>query len=165
MVGIDTARHHVFRTLQFLLTHPSTMYQEARNDSFSNIFAYPAGIYMFKVSWRNTRKKVWNLSKVNNKDTTFLKSFYCWIWAGKCRLGTYYMDNPLRIQQTLFIIIKNLYPFYMKLLIYSAFLFSSKKVLCRTSKAWTHSKFCFYLCKIRDVRKSLISGKKFEWEN
>lgn len=58
------------------------------------------------------------------------------------------MDNPLRIQQTLFIIIKNLFPFYMKLLIYSAFLFSSKKVLCRTSKAWTHSKFCFYLGKI-----------------
>ena len=58
------------------------------------------------------------------------------------------MDNPLRIQQTLFITIKNLYPFYMKLLIYSAFLFSSKKVLCRTSKAWTHSKFCFYLGKI-----------------
>ena len=76
MVGMDTSRHHAFRIPQFLLAHPSIMYQEARNDSFSNIFAYPAGVYMFKVSNRNTRKKVWNLSKVNNKDTTFFKTFY-----------------------------------------------------------------------------------------
>ena len=41
MVGMDTSRHHAFRIPQFLLAHPSIMYQEARNDSFSNIFAYP----------------------------------------------------------------------------------------------------------------------------
>ena len=30
---------------------------------------YPAGIYLLKVNNRNTRKKVWNMFKVNNKDT------------------------------------------------------------------------------------------------
>ena len=30
---------------------------------------FPAGVYMLKVNNRNTRTKVWNMSKVNIKDT------------------------------------------------------------------------------------------------
>ena len=41
-----------------------------------NIFKEcPAGNYMFKVSNRNRRTKMWNMFKVNNKDT---KSLVTW---------------------------------------------------------------------------------------
>ena len=43
--------------------------------NFSTVFKirfsiwYPAGIYLLKFNNRNTRKKVWNMFKVSNKDT------------------------------------------------------------------------------------------------
>ena len=36
---------------------------------FSKWNATPAGIYLLKVSNRNTRTKVWNIFKVNNNNT------------------------------------------------------------------------------------------------
>ena len=44
----------------------------------------PASIYLLKVNNRNTRNKVWNMFKVNNKDSrmTSMTSFwclYCWL--------------------------------------------------------------------------------------
>ena len=40
-------------------------------------FNFPAGIYLLKVNNRNTRTKVWNMFKINNKDskTTPMASF------------------------------------------------------------------------------------------
>ena len=39
----------------------------------------PTGIYLVKVTIRNTKNKVWNMLKVNNKDTrmTQMASFLC----------------------------------------------------------------------------------------
>ena len=40
---------------------------------------YPANIYLFKVSHRNTRKKLWNIFEVNNKNTRTFFCYYCWL--------------------------------------------------------------------------------------
>ena len=55
---------------------------------------------------RNTRKKMWNVFKVENKDgrTTsimlffidnfkFFQGFYCWIWTSKCLLGIFKLTS------------------------------------------------------------------------
>ena len=51
-----------------------------------------ANIYLFKVSNRNTRKKMWNMFKVNNKNirTTSVTSFWCFF----CWLLTYFTPFP-----------------------------------------------------------------------
>ena len=74
---------------------------------------YATNIYLLKVNNRNTRKKVWNMSKINNKDTitpsnifhTFFKSFYCWIWTSKSQLGTEENHGKLRMKINLILII------------------------------------------------------------
>ena len=57
---------------------------------FGPIHLFPANIYLFKVSKRNTRKKVWNMYKANNKDarTTSVTSF----WYLYCQLCTHFTD-------------------------------------------------------------------------
>ena len=47
---------------------------------------YPASIYLLKVDNRSTRTKVWNMFKVNNKDSKMmpLTSIWClyrWLWT------------------------------------------------------------------------------------
>ena len=44
-----------------------------------SVYYNPANIYLFKVDSRNIRKKVWNMFKVNNKNTTTtsLTLFWC----------------------------------------------------------------------------------------
>ena len=41
----------------------------------------PAGIFLFKIEWK--QKNVWNLFKVNNKSKfhTLLLCSHCWLWA------------------------------------------------------------------------------------
>ena len=56
------------------------------NQNLSDLDFIPANIELFKVKNRNCRKKVWNMFKVNNKDTktTSTTSFwclYCWLWS------------------------------------------------------------------------------------
>ena len=38
------------------------------SDSFALLIDFPADNYMFQVNNRNSRTKVWNMFKVNNKD-------------------------------------------------------------------------------------------------
>ena len=61
----------------------STFWVKSWNHSFLGV-SNPAGNFMLKVNNKNARK-VWNMFKVNNEDTTTpMASFWClccWLWS------------------------------------------------------------------------------------
>ena len=68
----------------------------------------PAGNYMFKVNNRNTRRRSEIFSKLTIKtperrhrhQNDVITCFYCWLWAGECRLGSIFFEQFLTIQST-----------------------------------------------------------------
>ena len=68
-VNYPVVRTPAFKIIQTFLT-------VKRMSSFK-VTSSPAGIYLFRGN--NGNNNVWNLSKVNNKDTgiTLMKSFWC----------------------------------------------------------------------------------------
>ena len=51
---------------------------KTRDVMLTQINIYPANIYLFKGINRNTRKKVWNIFKVNNKNTRTMSMMSFW---------------------------------------------------------------------------------------
>ena len=82
---LSSVKHKIFSPILLRSFAKDFQYQFnveiQRKMLFKSVFN-PAGNYIFKVNNRNTRTKVWNMFKVNNKDTkkTPLASF-CFLYC------------------------------------------------------------------------------------